>query len=62
MKKRRKLKYNDLKEIMMLDHSGFHNGVVVDDAALEVMLRIEKTMQRLMQPIRKIAEIAVARI
>ena len=47
MKKRRKLKYNDLKEIMMLDHSGFHNGVVVDDAALEVMLRIEKTMQRL---------------
>ena len=47
MKKRRKLKYNDLKEIMMLEHSGFHNGVVVDDAALEVMLRIEKTMQRL---------------
>ncbi len=32
---------------MCLTHEHHLNGVVVDDAALEVMLRIEKTMQRL---------------
>lgn len=41
------IKYDDLREIMRLDHHNNPNGVVVDDAALEVMLRIEKIMQRL---------------
>lgn len=41
------LKYNDLREVMWLDHHDHLNGVVVDDASLEVMLRIEKTMSRL---------------
>ena len=41
------LRYSDLGEIMYLEHRNHLNGVVVDDAALEVMLRIEKTMQRL---------------
>ena len=41
------LRYSDLGEIMCLEHRNHLNGVVVDDAALEVMLRIEKTMQRL---------------
>lgn len=41
------LKYNDLRAIMCLDHHQFLNGTVVDDASLEVMLRIEKCMQRL---------------
>lgn len=41
------LKYNDLREIMWLDHHNHLNGTVVDDASLEVMLRIEKTMSRL---------------
>ena len=41
------LKYNDLREVMWLDHHNSLNGTVVDDASLEVMLRIEKTMSRL---------------
>ena len=41
------LRYNDLGNLMYLTHEHHLNGVVVDDAALEVMLRIEKTMQRL---------------
>ena len=41
------LRYNDLRDLMYLTHEHHLNGVVVDDAALEVMLRIEKTMQRL---------------
>lgn len=41
------LKYNDLREVMWLDHHNNLNGTVVDDASLEVMLRIEKTMSRL---------------
>ncbi len=41
------LKYNDLREVMWLDHHNHLNGTVVDDASLEVMLRIEKTMSRL---------------
>lgn len=41
------LRYNDLRDLMYLTHEYHLNGVVVDDAALEVMLRIEKTMQRL---------------
>lgn len=41
------LKYNDLWEVMCLNHYDHLNGVVVDDASLEVMLRIEKTMSRL---------------
>ena len=41
------LKYNDLCEVMWLDHHNSLNGTVVDDASLDVMLRIEKTMSRL---------------
>ena len=41
------LKYNDLRDLMHLYITRHLNGVVVDDASLEVMLRIEKTMQRL---------------
>ena len=41
------LRYSDLWDIMCLEHRNHLNGVVVDDAALEVMLCIEKTMQRL---------------
>lgn len=41
------LKYNDLRAVMWLDHYNRLNGTVVDDASLEVMLRIEKTMSRL---------------
>ena len=41
------LRYNDLRDLMYLTHEHHFNGVVVDDAALEMMLRIEKTMQRL---------------
>ena len=41
------LKYNALQDIMCLDNVCDLNGVVVDDKSLEVMLRIEKTMQRL---------------
>jgi hypothetical protein len=41
------LKYNDLRDIIYLDDVCDLNGVVVDDASLEVLLRIEKTMQRL---------------
>lgn len=41
------LKYNDLRDLMHLNITRHLNGVVVDDASLEVMLRIEKTMQRL---------------
>ena len=41
------LRYNDLRDLMYMTHKQHLNGVVVDDAALEVMLRIEKTMQRL---------------
>ena len=41
------LKYNDLREVMWLDHHNSLNGTVVDDASLDVMLRIEKTMSRL---------------
>ena len=47
MKRIAKMKYNELWEIMSLDHIHHLNGVVVDDPSLEVMLRIEKTMQRL---------------
>ena len=47
MKKIPILRYNDLRDLMCLTHEHHLNGVVVDDAALEVMLRIEKTMQRL---------------
>ena len=47
MKKIKILRYNDLGDLMYLTHGHHLNGVVVDDAALEVMLRIEKTMQRL---------------
>jgi hypothetical protein len=47
MKKINILRYNDLRDLMYLTHEHHLNGVVVDDAALEVMLRIEKTMQRL---------------
>ncbi len=41
------LKYNDLREVMWLDHLNRHNGTVLDDASLEVMLQIEKTLSRL---------------
>ena len=41
------LKYNDLKYLMALDGHDLFNGVIVDDASLAVMLRIEQTMQRL---------------
>ncbi|MEE3417085.1 MAG: hypothetical protein VZR53_17200 [Prevotella sp.] len=41
----KELKYNDLKSILCHNHT--LNGIIVDDASLEVMLRIEKTMQRL---------------
>lgn len=41
------LKYNDLQDLISLDDVCDLNGVVIDDASLEVMLRIEKTMQRL---------------
>lgn len=41
------LKYSELQEIMYLDHENHLNGVVVDDASFDVMLRIEKTMYRL---------------
>ena len=47
MKKIKILRYNDLGDLMYLTHEHHLNGVVVDDAALEVMLRIERTMQRL---------------
>ena len=47
MKKIQILRYNDLRDLMYLTHEHHLNGVVVDDAALEVMLRIEYTMQRL---------------
>ncbi|MBQ9555152.1 MAG: hypothetical protein IJV05_02900 [Muribaculaceae bacterium] len=47
MKKIQILRYNDLRDLMYLSHEHHLNGVVVDDAALEVMLRIEHTMQRL---------------
>ena len=47
MKKIPILRYNDLGNLMYLTHEHHWNGVVVDDTALEVMLRIEKTMQRL---------------
>ena len=40
------IKYNDLKYLMALDGDPF-DGVIVDDASLAVMLRIEKVMQRL---------------
>lgn len=40
------IKYNDLKYLMALEGDPF-DGVIVDDASLAVMLRIEKTMQRL---------------
>lgn len=41
-----KLKYNDLKYLMELDGDPF-DGMIVDDASLSVMLRMEKIMQRL---------------
>ena len=41
MKKIPILRYNDLRDLMCLTHEHHLNGVVVDDAALEVMLRIE---------------------
>ena len=41
------LKYNDLKYLMALDGHDLFNGVIVDDASLAVMLRIEQTMQQL---------------
>lgn len=41
------LKYTGLREVMCLDHNSHINGVIVDDVALEAMLRIEKTMSRL---------------
>lgn len=47
MKKKLMLRYNDFSDLMKLGHRFHLNGVVVDDDALEVMLRIEKTMQRL---------------
>jgi hypothetical protein len=47
MKKKLILRYNDFSDLMKLGHRFHFNGVVVDDDALEVMLRIEKTMQRL---------------
>lgn len=47
MKKLPVLKYYDLRDLMYLNIMKCLNGVVIDDASLEVMLRIEKTMQRL---------------
>lgn len=41
------LKYNDLREVMWIDHHDSLMGTVIDDASLEVMLRIEKIMSRL---------------
>lgn len=41
------LSYNELRPLMNLGHDHHSNGIVVDDASLEIMLRIEKTMQRL---------------
>ena len=41
------LRYIDLGNLMYLTHDHHLNGVVVDHTALEVMLRIEKTMLRL---------------
>jgi len=47
MKKIPILKYNDIRDLMVHSEVRHWNGIVVDDASLEVMLRIEKTMQRL---------------
>lgn len=41
------LKYNDLKYLMALDSSDPFHGIIIDDASLSIMLRIEQTMQRL---------------
>lgn len=41
------LRYNDLKELLYYSSVLISNGLVLDDGALEVMLRIEKIMQRL---------------
>ena len=38
------LKYNDLKYLMALDGHNQFDGVIIDDASLSVMLRIEQTM------------------
>jgi hypothetical protein len=38
MKKTTILRYNELQDLMRLVHEYYLNGVVVDDAALEVML------------------------
>lgn len=42
------LKYDELAQLWQYGHMSELNGSVADDASLEVMLRIEKTMQRLM--------------
>ena len=41
------LKYNGLKYLMTLEGRNHFEGIIIDDASLSVMLRIEKTMQRL---------------
>ena len=41
------LSYNELRPLMNLSHDHHSNGIVADDASLEIMLRIEKIMQRL---------------
>lgn len=47
MKKLPTLKFTELWPLMHLGHNLDLNGTIVDDASLEVMLRIEQTMQRL---------------
>ena len=41
------LKYKDLEDLMWLGPGSHLDEIVIDDASLEVMLRIEKTMRRL---------------
>ena len=41
------LKYKDLEDLMWLGPGSHLGEIVIDDASLEVMLRIEKTMRRL---------------
>lgn len=41
------LKYKDLEDLMWLGSGSYLDEIVIDDASLEVMLRIEKAMRRL---------------
>ena len=41
------LKYNALEDLMWLGSESSLDEIIIDDASLEVMLSIEKTMRRL---------------